>query len=121
MTTRMISFEDSMHPQIANDLLQPILAEVAVAAVQLQRLVGHVEARIGDVAFGHRAQLHLVGVVVVERRCGAPQQDPRRLQRRGHVGQREPDGGLVEQRAAERLPIGQVARRLVVGGLGTPE
>src|SRR3979409_1130848 len=28
------SLEDSVHPQVADDLLQPVLAEVAVAAVQ---------------------------------------------------------------------------------------
>ena len=110
-----------MHPQIADDLLQPVLGEIAVAAVQLQRLIGDVEAGVGDVALRHRAQLHLVGVVGVERSCRPPQQCSRRLQRGGHVGEREPDRRLVEQRAAERLPVGEVARRLVVGGLGAAE
>src|SRR3984893_4841164 len=73
------SLEDSVHPQVADDLLQPVLAEVAVAAVQLQRLIGNVEARVGDVALGHRAQLHLFRVVVVERGCRAPQQGSRCL------------------------------------------
>ena len=43
MITRMISFvpsEDLVHPQVADDLLDAVLLEVAVAAVQLQRLVG---------------------------------------------------------------------------------
>jgi hypothetical protein len=56
-------------------------------------------------------------VIVVERGCCAPQQGSRCLQRRGHVGEREPHGGLVEQGAAERLPVGQITRRLVERGL----
>ena len=30
-----------MHPEIAHDLLQTVLAKIAIAAVQLQRLVGN--------------------------------------------------------------------------------
>src|SRR5208283_1391050 len=70
-------FQDSMHPQVADDLLETILAQVAVAAVQLQGLVGDLEARVGDIAFGHRAQLDLVGVVGVQRTCGPPQHQSR--------------------------------------------
>ena len=66
------SLEDAVHPQIADDLLQPVLAQVAVPAVQLQRLIGHVVAGVGDIAFGHRAQLDLLGMVVIECGCRAP-------------------------------------------------
>src|SRR3984893_4941630 len=60
------SLENSVHPQIPDDLLQPVLTQIAVPAVQLQRLVGDVIARVGDIEFGHRAQLDLVWVVAVE-------------------------------------------------------
>src|ERR1700721_805190 len=50
------SLQDAVHPEIAHDLLQTVLAKIAVAAVQVQRLVGDVETLIGDVPFGHRAQ-----------------------------------------------------------------
>lgn len=48
-----------MHPQVADDLLQTILAQIAIAAVQLQGLVGDLKAGVGDVA----------NVVVAGRKC----------------------------------------------------
>src|SRR5579875_2536325 len=33
------ALQDAVHPQVAHDLFQTILAQIAVAAVQLQRLV----------------------------------------------------------------------------------
>src|SRR5215218_8251568 len=112
------SLEDSMYPQVADDLLETVLIQIPVTAVQLQCLIGDVEAGVGDVPLRHRAQLHLVGMVGVERDGGPPQERPRRLEGGGHVGELEPDGRLVEQRSAERLPVGQVADRLVERGLG---
>src|SRR5271166_799585 len=66
-------FQDSVHPKIANDLFQTILAQVSIAPVQLQGFVRDVVAGVGDIAFGHRAQLDLVGVVVVQCTCRPPQ------------------------------------------------
>src|ERR1700758_2639443 len=71
------SLENSVHPQVTNDLLQSVLSQISVSAVQLQCAVGDVIARVGDVALGHRAQLHLVRVVVVECGCRPPQQHSR--------------------------------------------
>src|SRR5271163_45211 len=110
-------FQDSMHPQIADDLLEAILAQIAIATVQLQRLVGDVVARVGDIALGHRAQLDLVSGVVVECIGGAPQRHSRGLEPGGHVGQGEPDGGFVEQGSAERLSLAHIGARFVEGGL----
>src|ERR1700761_8400445 len=115
------ALEDSMHPQVAHDLFQTILAQVAVATVQLQGLVGDIEARVGDVPLGHRAQLDLVGVVGVQRTGGPPQHHSRRLEVGGHVGEGEPNGGLVEQGSPERLPVADVGAGLVEGGLCTTE
>src|ERR1700731_4899791 len=111
------SLENSVHPQVADDLLQSVLSQVSVAAVQLQRAVGDVIARVGDVALGHRAQLDLVRIVVVEGCCRSPQQHSGRYQRRRHVGESEADRGLVDQAAAERLPITHVCGGLVIRGL----
>src|ERR1700730_1891002 len=60
------SLENSVHAQVADDLLQSVLSQIAVPAVQLQRAVGDVIARGGDIEFGHRAQTDLVWVVAVE-------------------------------------------------------
>src|SRR6201991_1062813 len=113
--------ENSVHPKVADDFLQTILAQVAVATVQLQRLVRHLETSVGDIAFGHRAQLDLVGVVGVQGTCGAPQHHSRGLQAGRHVGQGEADGGLVEQRGAERLTLAHICPRLVEGRLRAAE
>src|SRR6204780_1211822 len=43
------AFQDSVHPKVADDLFQTVLAQVAVATVQLQGLVCDVEAGVGDV------------------------------------------------------------------------
>src|SRR6195952_2333595 len=102
------SLEDSMHPQIADDLLQPVLAQVPVAAVELQRLIGDRVAVVRDVPLGHRAEFALVRVVLVERSGRTPQQVSGRLERGGHVGEGEPDGRLVEELDAERLAVGEV-------------
>src|SRR5271169_191397 len=114
-------FQDSMHPQIADDLLQTILAQIAIATVQLQRLVGDVEARVGDIALGHRAQLNFVNGVVVQCIRSPPQHHSRCLESGGHVGQGKPDRGLVEQGSAEGLSLANLAARFVEGGLRAAE
>src|ERR1700730_17564194 len=114
---RVGSLENSVHAEVADDLLQSVLSQIAVSAVQLQRLVGDVIARVGDRAFGHRAQFNLVRVVVIEGGCSPPQQHSGRYQRCGHVGESEPDCGLVDQAAAERLPVAHVSGGLVIRSL----
>ena len=51
------AFQDLVDAQVADDLLDAVLGEVAVAAVELQRLVGDLEGGVGDVALGHGAEL----------------------------------------------------------------
>src|SRR6201993_4961169 len=105
-----------MHPQIADDLFQTILTQVAIAAVQLQGFVGDLEAGVGDIAFGHRAQLDLVGAVGVQRTGRPPQQHSRSLQPGSHVRQGKPDGGFIQQGGTERLPLANIGSRFVEGG-----
>src|SRR4051812_35530882 len=49
------AFEDLVHPQIAQIALDREILEIAVAAMQLQRLVGDMKTGIGGEALGHRA------------------------------------------------------------------
>src|ERR1051326_4972493 len=51
------AFEDLMHAQVAQIALDRKVLEVAVAAMQLQRLVGDMKTGIGREALGHRAFL----------------------------------------------------------------
>ena len=46
------ALEDLVHAQVAHDTLDFIVCKIAVAAVDLQRLVGDVEAGVGDEALG---------------------------------------------------------------------
>ena len=83
------AFENLMHAQIAHDLFDAEFGEIAVAAVELQRLIGDLEARIGHEPFGHGAQHRGVRFLAVERRRRAPQEGARRFQFGRHVGEAE--------------------------------
>src|SRR6478736_115095 len=78
--------QDLMHTQIAHHLLDPVLVEVTVAAVQLQRLVRDGEARVRGEPLGHRALHGGVGCLRVEGGGGIAHERPRRAQLGGHVG-----------------------------------
>src|ERR1700721_2476549 len=80
------AFQNLMHPQVAHDLFDAVLAQVTVTAMQLQRLVGDLETDIGTEALGHRAQHRGIGVLAVERGGGAPDKGPGRLELGRHVG-----------------------------------
>src|ERR1700722_6523543 len=66
------AFEDLVDAQITQIALDREIPEIAVAAVQLQRLVGDVEPGIGGDALGHRAMQRRLRVALVEARRGAP-------------------------------------------------
>ena len=51
------AFEDLVHAQIAQIALDREILEIAVAAMQLQRLVDDMKPGIGGEALGHRAFL----------------------------------------------------------------
>src|ERR1700678_1150776 len=55
------SLENLMLPQIAHDLLDAVIGEIAVAAEHLQRLIGDIEPSIGGEPLRHRAQPRRVG------------------------------------------------------------
>ena len=56
-----------MHAHVAQPALEGVFADVAVAAVDLQRLVADLEADVGGEALGHRAVRARIGVAAVER------------------------------------------------------
>src|ERR1700722_9502257 len=78
-----------MHAQVAHDLLDAVFAEIAVTAVQLQRLVGDLETDVGAEPLGHRAQHGGVTVFTIKRRRRAPDKGPRGLEFSRHIGQPE--------------------------------
>ena len=66
------AFEDLVDAQIAQMALDREVPEVAVAAMQLQRLVDDVEPGVGGDALGHRTVQRRLGVALVEAGRGAP-------------------------------------------------
>jgi glycosidase len=54
-TDTELDFEDLVDPQVTDDAFDVIVGEIAVAAVDLQRVVGDLEGRVSDEAFGHGA------------------------------------------------------------------
>src|SRR5580704_5522017 len=66
------AFEDLVDAQVAQIALDREILEVAVAAMQLQRLVGDMETGIGREALGHRAVQGRLGVAAVQARRRAP-------------------------------------------------
>src|SRR5271166_1108959 len=50
------SFEDLMNAQVAHQFFDSVVGEIAIAAEQLQRVVGGVEAGVARDLLGHRAQ-----------------------------------------------------------------
>ena len=87
--------------------------QVAVAAQQLQGVVGHVEARVGDEAFGHGRPFRGVVRLGVQFRGGGVEEDAGRLQRRLHVGETKLKRLELVERPAERLALACVGQRLV--------
>ncbi len=100
-----------MHAQIAHDLLDAEFGQIAVAAVQLQRLVSDVETAVGDEALGHGDQRGGVGVVAVERGGGLPQQRAGGFERGRHVGEAELQRLEFVEAFAERLALLHVSER----------
>src|SRR5262245_44641896 len=49
------ALEDLVHAQVAHDAFDAVIRKIAVSAVQLQRVVGHLEASVGDEPFRHGA------------------------------------------------------------------
>ena len=110
-----------MHAQITHDLFDAEFRQVAVAAVQLQRLIGNLEAGIGDKAFGHGAELCRVRILAVERGGRPPQQRARRLQPGRHIGEAELQGLELFQAFAKGAALFHVGQRLFQGDLGAAE
>src|SRR3546814_7515105 len=57
------AFEDRMDAQVAPETLDRIVAQIAIAAEQLQRVVDDLAAIVGREPFRHRREARLVGGV----------------------------------------------------------
>src|SRR5436190_14407773 len=96
------SFQDLMDPQIAHDLLDPVFRQIAVAAMQLERLISDIKADVGDEALGHGAELCRVGGLGIERARGSPKKCAGSFELGRHVGQTK----LQSLEIGQHLPEG---------------
>src|SRR5260221_9005054 len=106
------AFVDLHHPGVAVVALDRVLLHVAVAAVDLNRLVGDPGRRLAGVELGHRRLARERTPAVLEP-GGALEQEPRRLQAPLHLGELELHRLDPRDRTAERLALLGVPHRLL--------
>src|SRR5712691_5330206 len=95
---------DGPEPHVAEEALHGKLAHVAVATVELDRLVGDPVGHLGAEELGHGDLGDAVPPGIVEPRRVVHQM-PRGLDLRGHLGHSMPQSLLVAQRAAEGVAL----------------
>src|SRR5260370_33637356 len=105
------TFEDLVHAQVAEIALDGEVLQVAVAAMQLQRLVDDLKPDIGRETLAHRRGLRRLGRLGVEQESRPPDQDPRGVELGRHVGQLELRRLEFGDRLTELLALDYVARR----------
>ena len=66
-----------MHAHVAQDALDGIIAQIAIAAMQLQAAIDDLETRIGGKALGLRGEARRCGLALSYRDGGAMQQQAR--------------------------------------------
>ena len=92
-----------MHAHVAQHALDRMIAQVAIAAVQLQAAIDHREAGIGGKEFGLRGQPRGGGFAFANRDRRAMQQQARGFDL----------GGVVGNTKLQRLEIGQARAELL--------
>src|ERR1700704_2924351 len=90
-----------------------MIAQITVAAVELQDAVPDLEAGVGGVALGHRGEPRRAALAIGDRARGPSHHQARRLQLRGVI--RDPEGERLEvgQARAELLALAHIGERTV--------
>ena len=112
------SFQDLVHARVAQQALQRVFADVAVAAVQLQGLVHHGKACIGGKALGHGAVGGGVARPGIELAGGQAHHLAGGDQLGSHVGQLELNGLQSGYRFPKLHPLLGIGYRHLIGSLG---
>jgi tetratricopeptide (TPR) repeat protein len=105
--------ENLVHAKIPHQLLDAVVGEIAVAAEQLQSVVGRVEPGVGGDAFGHGAEARRLERLLVERARRPPQDRARSFQRSRDVGDPKLQRLEIGDPPPERLALAHVGDRLV--------
>ena len=76
-----------MHPQVTHNFLDPVIAQIAVTAVQLQAIIGDLAACLGHEFLGHCAMGAGIGRALVELPCSLAQEHAGGLQLNLHISE----------------------------------
>ena len=99
---------------VAVELLDRLLARVAVAAIDLDGVGGDLGGHVCCERLGERGLLGVANLLVMEV-SGLPDEQARGLDVHGHLCDHEADGLVLGDRATEGLALGGVLARVLVG------
>src|SRR5712691_9584837 len=111
------AFPDLIDLGIAVPFFDGEVADVAVAAQDLDGVVGDAHGHVAGFELGH-ARLAGEGPTLGGGPGGSPDQQADRVYLGGHVGQLEGDGLVRSNRLAERAPLQRVIQGVLVRGAG---
>src|ERR1035437_1062894 len=114
-------FEDGVDLRVTVPTLHRVLADVAVAAHDLDGLFGDVHRRLAGVELGHGTFTGGELLAVATHPRGPPHQQPRCVDPRLHVRQFEGNGLMLDDGPTECLALLGVLERVLVGGPGNAE
>lgn len=100
-----------MHPHVADAPPDPVILEIAVAAMQLRRPVDHLEADVAGEPPGHDVVDCRVDGPGVQHCRRPPCHQPRLVQSGRHAGGPDPEGLEPGRRTAERAPLVAMGQR----------
>src|SRR5665213_3076863 len=115
------ALEDGEDLRVTVPALDWVLAYVAVAAHDLDGLIGHVHGSLAGVELGHRALARRELLAVGAHPRGPPHQQAGGVDAGLHVGQLEGDGLVLDDGPTEGLALLGVVERVLVGGTGDAE
>src|SRR3954470_4540245 len=112
------ALEDGVDLGVAVPALDGVLARVADAPEDLYRALGRPHRDLAGLELGHRALGvgELVALLAHPRR--APDEQPRGIDLHLHVGEREGDGLVLDDRLAELHALLRILERVLVGRAG---
>ena len=106
-----------MHPQVAHHALDFIILQIAITAMNLQRLIGNIETSIGDKAFCHCRFTGLFSLAFIKRFGRFIKHQPRRFQIGRHICQFKLNGLKLSDGLTELLAGFGIFQRHIEGTL----
>src|SRR4051812_9273742 len=115
------ALEDRVDLRVAVPALHGELARVAVAAEDVHRALGRPQRHLAGLELAHRALGVVERLVVAAHPRGPPHEQASGVDLELHVGQRERDRLVLDDRLAELDAVARVLERVLVRGAGDAE